>query len=236
MYPHVRMKSAPLSRQKAKILERKSLSTRCTLLRLAASTDFHWTPGQYLVVFGQEDGGKPSYFSFASALRYDAPGVFDLAVTEPSIFTPTDGAEVDCVWVAPPSGGFPLSRIASASRLVLIGMGSGIAPLRALTQYLDAQKETSPQITLLHGARAASEAMFSDEFSLAKDGVDYRLILSAPGAEWTGRIGRVQSHLDDLPLEDSEFCLCGSTEMVFQVQQLLFERGVPEDRITAQGA
>lgn len=222
-------------RLKARLLEYRPISASLSLIRFAAPSDFSWSPGQYVVLYSQEQGGEPSYYSIASAPDAAAPGVFELATSKPSIIAPLEAPLLEEIWFEPPTGGFPLARMTRESRLVLIGMGTGIAPLRAVAQFFQRRPDESPRITILHGARTLPDAIFADEFSNADAKIDFRLTLSVPSENWSGKVGRVQAHLDELLTEGAEFWLCGSPDMVSDLRQRLLRSGVDESRIAAQG-
>ena len=65
----------------------------------------------------------------------------------------------------------------------------------------------------------------------------YLPILSQPVAAdgWAGRTGYVQSHLGELKVADSRFCVCGKLEMVSEVVAWLVARGAPPQDVFAEG-
>jgi len=139
-------------------------------------------------------------------------------------------------FLSAPSGGPPWSLVQGAAHLILIGMGTGIAPLRALSQArLD--RATAPgSLTLIQGARTLGDCLFYDELSaLGSAQLDYRPVLSQPEPSWSGRRGYVQEHLADLPLGDAYVCICGKLAMVEEVTARLGKLGVDGARIFSEG-
>lgn len=226
----------------AKIQKVTRLSPRVLGLRVSAPRDFSWLAGQHLPVSGKAVGGEVGYYSIASAPTAQAPGEFELAVLAESL--PVEG-EVGVgtpIFLGRASGAMPLGRLEQAAKVVLIGMGTGVAPLRATAQYLLSLRHplpdaafTRPHVTLLQGARSRSECFFREEFeSFVGERFSYFPVYSKEVGE-AGRVGRVQQHLDELPLADAEFCICGSKAMVSDVRVLLRDRDVPEERIYSEG-
>lgn len=203
-------------------------------MRLQAPRDYEWTPGQHLALCAAPGEGALGYYSIASAPRHSEPGILEIAAllgSLPKGVSPKEGKEV---WISQPSGEFMIARRRSPERLVLIGMGTGVAPLRAMVQEL-VQRRSLTGVLLLQGARSESDLLFRQEFSSCSErGMEYRPVLSQPTGVWPGRVGRVQQHLDDLDLR-ADFRLCGSPAMVSEVTRSLVERGVPPDQIQGEG-
>ena len=91
----------------------------------------------------------------------------------------------------------------------------------------------SPAFTLLFGVRYESHLLYSEELKeLAVRYPQFRFwpTLTRPEAGWTGRQGRVQTHLAEAIGErrDLDFYLCGLKEMVDEVRGIL--KGMGFDR------
>lgn len=203
-------------------------------IRLQAPLDYEWTPGQHLALRAAAQDSVLGYYSIASAPRHSEPGILEIAALVGSLpkgVTPQEGNEI---WISRPNGKLMIGSVRSPATLVLIGMGTGVAPLRAMVQELG-ERRSLTGATLLQGARSESELLFRQEFfSCTEQGMDYRPVLSKPTGAWPGRAGRVQQHLDDLDLR-ADFRLCGSSAMVSEVTRALVERGVFQDQIKAEG-
>lgn len=224
----------------ATIREVTRLSPRVVGLVVEAPTDFEWLAGQHLPVSGQPRGGELGYYSIASAPRSLGPGCFELAVAEDSWPLAGEIEPGTALFVGPPSGALPLGRLMDARRVVLVGMGTGVAPLRATVQSLLAEDEKGrrgrPHVTLIQGARSLEECFFREEFeALRGRRFTYRPVLSQELGAYTGLRGRVQQHLDELPTTEVEYCLCGSKAMVEDVSARLLALGVSSECIFAEG-
>lgn len=107
-----------------------------------------------------------------------------------------------------------------------IATGTGIAPCRAYIR-------THPALdaTIFHGVRHAAELYFRDEFS----SFAYHPCLSADNQSDCFS-GRVTHLLKDTPCPpDAHYYLCGAYEMIYEVQDLLLDKGISPDHIFNEG-
>ena len=113
-----------------------------------AAPSFDFIPGQFLQVYAPS--GKASYFAIASA-----PGErhYDLLVKRADgcskeLFDLPIGAAVRVV--GPQGKGFPLASHTGRD-VLLIGVGTGIAPLRSVRGWASARRAEFGRVILLHG-------------------------------------------------------------------------------------
>jgi CDP-4-dehydro-6-deoxyglucose reductase len=165
------------------------------------------------------------------------PGEFELGVSN-------DGgkgllAEIapgKTLFVSSPAGSFVWQRRSSST--LLIGIGTGVAPLRAMLQAaLDFETERS--VTLLYGARSEAEILWNAEFvhlSRAESRFRFEPTLSQAGPHWQGRRGRVQDHLAELASDvpDASVYICGKTSMVADSIALLLDLGIDPERVSSE--
>ena len=216
----------------ARVLEVRRLSDRVLRITLSGPADFLWTPGQHVAVSARPSGEEPSYYSIASAPTPQAPGRFDLAVSETALRVGALLSPDSEIWLSRAGGGVP-SEFLSAEELVLVGMGTGVAPLRSIVH---AATNRAQRITLVQGARRLSDCLFFDEFQeLRSERFEYRPVLSGKNEGWAGRLGRVQLHLENLASSQASFCVCGSRAMVEEVRAVLLRSGALPESIFGEG-
>jgi CDP-4-dehydro-6-deoxyglucose reductase, E3 len=219
------------------VVHRESLSETVLLVRLRRDAhDFVWMPGQHVKAASPLAPEVFHYYSIASAPDPSAPGEFELAVSRAA--SPEVLAELQ------PGGSLLVSRARGAffwepgeGATLLVGMGTGIAPLRAMLQAALA-RSTQP-VRLLFGARTEADLLFRAEFEeRARQEPHFRFepTLTQPSSQWTGARGRVQDHLARVMqgLESVRAYLCGNIAMVGDAIACLNGLGVSESAIRAE--
>ncbi|HEY3443510.1 MAG TPA: FAD-binding oxidoreductase [Paludibaculum sp.] len=121
---------------------------------------------------------------------------------------------------------------------VFIATGTGIAPFRA---FLGAEPVRSHdgRVTLLFGARYAEGLLYRAEFDqMVADRPGFRFLptITQPAADWAGRTGRVQHHLEEAldGRTGIDVYICGLKAMVDEVRDLLKARGFDRKQIISE--
>src|SRR5437763_13402135 len=177
---------------------------------------------------------EPAYFAFASAPEDRELEILVKRTIGASValFDMNEGDEVELLGVA--GHGFDLERMRGRD-LVLVAMGTGVAPLRSALRHVLKQKDEFGKLVVLYGARTPDDFCYRDETEGWEDaGVELRQVISRPGDhDWSGSTGYVQSLLDHvLPDLKSPLALvCGSREMIAQTRHRLERMGFPADAI-----
>ena len=131
----------------------------------------------------------------------------------------------------------------SNKTMVLIGAGSGIAPLKSILEEQLSNTDKDPlakrSIYFFYGARAEQDLLYCHEFfQLSKQYPQFKYfpVLSQPSGDWTGARGYTQellnSHLEGInQLNRLEFYLCGPAKMMTDTMKLLQEKHVDASNI-----
>jgi NAD(P)H-flavin reductase len=194
--------------------------------------NFAFIPGQFLHL--RAPSGDASYFAVASA-----PGApyFDVLVKRAQgasreLFDLPVGSTVSVV--GPQGKGFPLDAYEGFD-VLLIGVGTGIAPLRSVVGWVLAHRKRFGRLTLLYGVLTPSHWCYRSDFgSWQAAGVHTRVtVTSTEGLAWNGPVGFVQALLAGAEIDPQRTvaCLVGMKEMVNANTEILIQRGVPTDRI-----
>jgi len=213
----------------------------------ADSDPLDFEPGQYLTI-GVESNGKliQRPYSVASSPRDMGDGYeFYVRLVYGGLFTPL-------LWRLPvghgmslrgPKGKFVLEPDDDRQH-VFISSGTGIAPFISMMKTLITDGSPRPAI-VLHGASYEYDLGYRELMEEWQRDGTYPLTYvpsvsrhNAPeNAGWTGRAGRVEAVVpqayDELGLtpENSIAYICGNPDMITAVDQLLLERGFPEEHI-----
>jgi CDP-4-dehydro-6-deoxyglucose reductase, E3 len=233
--PDVEVRSLPCRIER---LTRVSSDVMSVVLRLPAVEGFHFRPGQYLdVMLG---GGRRRSFSIASA---PADGqALELHVRRASStgFTGQvfdEMATGQLLRIEGPLGQFWL-RGESSRPPLLIGGGTGYAPLRAMLRQLIADGDRRALI-LYWGSRSAADLYEHDWLTaLARDrpGFDYRPVLSDPAAadvDWQGRTGLVHEAVlaDHRDLAGFDVYASGPPAMIESIRAIFPRHGLPREQL-----
>lgn len=131
----------------------------------------------------------------------------------------------------------------SQKTMVLLGAGSGMAPLKSLIEEQVAIKNIENinlrNIHFFYGARSEDDLLYADEFyrfAENNESFHYYPTLSKPSDDWLGATGYAQEilslnfetlgHIDDL-----EFYLCGPKNMMTETINFLKAKGVKDSAI-----
>jgi NAD(P)H-flavin reductase len=226
-------------RLRVELLDRSVLSSRVHRLRFVARSPFRWAAGQHLVIVRSQGQAVFVPYSIASAFDPEMPGQFDLAVTVPSGTPAFDqilpGGELE---IEGPFGEFVWQAAPSPAAL-FIGVGTGVAPLRALIQE-ELARASETKLLLLAGHRLPEDVLFADDLArLAAAHPRFRFVptLTFGGAAWPGQHGRVQAQVLAAVqlLGPLDAYVCGRLDMVSEVAALLEAHGVARPRIKTEG-
>ena len=216
---------------------------RTRLLRLTLpDRDFVFQAGQ-AVMAGLAESPTRSAYSIASPPSLAARGTLELLVPADGAFGEAglDPATVvgRALTIEGPIGGFGVPPAAEGAPLLLVGGGTGIAPLRSVALDRLDRASAAPMV-LLYSARTADEFAFGDEFAALDRGgrlrVHQTVTRDERTTEWPGRSGRVDDALlaAALPGRDAWCLVCGPAGFVGTVAASLEGLGVPAGRIVVE--
>lgn len=167
---------------------------------------------------------QPGYFAIASEpSRKDAfefvikhrPGIAALlASLEPGASVEVEG---------PMGHGFDLGAH-KGSDVYLIGVGTGVAPLRSVWRELITHREDFGSVHIYCGFLTPCHRLLTDELeALAEHGIEVSVSVTNGSEDWNGPIGYVQDALrHDAPSgQNSVACLAGMNAMVDACRETL---------------
>jgi NAD(P)H-flavin reductase len=184
-----------------------------------AVTDAYIRPGQYVELaldgetafYAMSRGPTRSRGELELLVRTSGDG-FGAALAALPVGTALDVS-------MPVGAGFPVEDVRERP-VILVGVGTGIAPLRALLHELDAPSR------LYYGHRAEADFAYGRELDEMSEVIR---VVSNPAPDWRGLVGRVQDALRDRPpprLAGAVAFVCGPEEMVDEVRAWFTDRGV----------
>ena len=144
----------------------------------------------------------------------------------------------DVFEVRGPIGGYFTWSADEGGPLLLVGGGSGLAPLMSMLRHR-AARTAAVQVHLLASARSPDDALYLDELAglEPREGlrVEHTYTREAP-AGWSGRRGRIDAAMlaDVSPGIGARCFVCGPTPFVEHVADLLVAAGHDPGRIHAE--
>lgn len=207
-----------------KVIQNKIVSEHYKVLQLEKYCDFK--AGQ-IIGISLQTGLPTRMYSIASGERDESIDIlyslYPNGEVTPQLWQLKAG---DTVQASHPSGRFE----ANPHAMTWIAAGTGIAPFVAM---LRSAKQSN--IQLIHGARQSDEFYNAAEFDKIL-GSNYIRCISQPTNEPNYFNGRVSDYLRTQQTIDRSryYLLCGGSEMVVEVRDLLLSRGVSFLNIAAE--
>lgn len=196
-------------------------------------TVFPFVPGQLVVL--SLPGLKPAYFAIASAP--EEQGYLDVLIrqgkgTSGAIFDLEVGAEIE---VSNPTGkGFPLDAH-KGKNLLLISVGTAIAPMRSVLRSLLRRRGEFGEVMLFQGVLTPQHFPYEEEMEdWSRQGIQvYRTVTFPENTGWTGYSGFVQGVLEVVKPNphNTIVYLAGMKEMIEQSTELLKRLGFQAEDI-----
>lgn len=199
----------------------------------------HTVPGQYVkAALWRDDVPRP----YAIATRPDVAQL-ELLVKLPVGDAPAEERRAALLSMLPgekvrvsraEGRGYPLDELRGQDVLV-VGVGTGIAPLRSLVETMLLERPAYGDVTLLYGVQRPDDLAFRGRFG-PWAGLSVRVVpvVSRPGdSGWSGAVGYVQDHLPKVLSHPgrTRAIVCGLPEMDRVVSARLLELGVGPERI-----
>lgn len=205
-------------------------------------------PGQYVQVRAMDGGdGNVLFLAVASAPSSDSESpIFEFLIKKTDsngwLTSLTTGATIEMSQVM--GSGFRLKENLEGYKydfptqnVILLAAGSGLAPIKAAAE--SGQLEISAggrTARLYYGERSAADLCYVDRFAMWEQqmGIQVVPVLSQPDDQWEGRIGYVQTALEEDGVPIPRNCgalLCGMKGMTEACKSILVKAGVFEGRV-----
>ncbi|WP_457300898.1 ferredoxin reductase [Phyllobacterium sp. P5_D12] len=226
--------------QRATITEIVRQTPRVVSFFLQPSEPLAYRPGQHVDVRLSAPDGYQAQRSYSIASTPEQGEIIELAIErledgEVSAFFHEVAKIGDEIELRGPIGGHFIWTVEDGAPILLIGGGSGVAPLISMVRHRAAQQSLAP-ILLLYSARTSDELIFHDElqmFNQSGNGFDLVLTLtrepSSQESDYTRRIdpAMIVDVLARMPSQPKEVFVCGSNAFVNAAADALIGADVP---------
>jgi ferredoxin-NADP reductase len=205
------------------LISRRDLTDSAYVLRFERN-GFIFTPGQHINVGIIEDDDRP--YSVYSGVNDDYIEILIKEVKNGNISTKLKLLQLgDSVSVGQPHGSFTIeAELKTASNFLFISTGTGISPYHSFVRSYPGL-----EYKIIHGIRYSYESYDNETY-----GDRY---ISCVTQDVRGDFrGRVSDYLENQYLVMSDFYfLCGNTEMIDEIFELLIKRGLDKMQIKSEG-
>jgi len=226
-------------RFQSRVLEKTFLSDSVLRLRISRPDNFNYYAGQYLTIFKSDTLGRS--YSLASVPAVDPYLEFHIQVLpngKVSQWLAHEIAVNEPVVISEPLGNCIYTGDAKNNPLLLIGTGTGLAPLMGIVRQA-INENHQPEIRIYHGVRTNADLYLDKDLkSLAErhDNLHYfpcvtRELPTEPGAR-QGR-ANVLALEDNRALKDVSVYICGNPDMVNSTKRQIFLAGASLQNIHA---
>ncbi len=204
---------------------------------------FTHLPGQFLT-FSLPVGGRTVRRNYTIASTPTRAGHCEVTIKreEQGLFSRHMHEMVkvgDLVSITAPSGRFTFAG-ADTRPIALLAAGVGITPLMSILRYLTDQ-HWAGQVYLVYSNKTERDIIFREEIErLQRQFPNIHVVLTltrADGAVWDGHLGRIDAGLIQRVIPDvsnTQFYLCGPTEMLTGTRGILRDLGVDEVNIRTE--
>jgi CDP-4-dehydro-6-deoxyglucose reductase len=222
----------------ARVMEKTLLAENVVRLRLVlpAAQRLQFLAGQYIDVL--LPGGKRRAFSIASSPSLENELELHIRHVEGGDFTGhvfDDLKERDILRLEGPLGNFFVRNDQPDRPMIMMGGGTGFAPLKSMIESLLEQGDTRP-VHLFWGARTANELYLDalpSRWAAENEHIRYRRALSESGPDDSAFAGLVhEAVLADHPdLSDFDVYMSGPPAMIEAAKKAFAEHHLPEHRL-----
>jgi CDP-4-dehydro-6-deoxyglucose reductase len=200
------------------------------ILRLPPTANFGYNSGQYVNLSKGEI--KRSY-SVANAFKENGSLTFFIKKYEKGVMSHywfQEAKANDLLRMEGPLGSFFL-RETNKKNIIFLATGTGIAPVKAILEHVQANKEiyADKVFWLFFGARYAND-VFWEPTTIELKKLHYTKALSREKLTFAGVKGYVQDALlkANIDLEDAQVYACGSNEMIQAAKKICIENKLSE--------
>lgn len=221
-----------------KVEFKENLAGKNYLVRIGFDEKVDFVPGQYTSLKVNEEGMRRSYSvaSLPGGKSIDVlVDISPMGIGSKYILGLKVGDEVEVLGFL---GRFTVdqSLLFEAKHILFLATGTGIAPLKPMIEDLLYKKHYPGEVRLIWGMRHEEDLYWlkeMDNINRDFDNFKFDVVLSQPTGDWPGFKGHLGVLVEQLLVDWSKTLayLCGSPEMIADIEKKLKEKGVPEERV-----
>jgi NAD(P)H-flavin reductase len=143
----------------------------------------------------------------------------------------------DTLGLRGPFGTFFDTESMAGKDLLLISGGCGLAPMRALIQWVEDRRHDFGEVTILYGAKSPQDVLYQEELALWKQSRHMTCKVTVDrvtsGTCWDGQLGLLTTLMPDLQIHPRRTVavIVGPPVMYRHVIKALYDHAVPQENI-----
>ncbi len=213
--------------KKHKILEKKKVTEDTYFFRV--KSDVYHLPGHFVEISVLGVGEAP--ISIASYKENSMDFLIrDVGNVTRAICKLKEG---DNFFIRGPYGrGYPM-RCFEGNEIILIGGGTGTAPLRGVIQYIQKNREKYRDIDIFLGFRDPKNILFKNDLKEWKSKFNLCLTVDKGDSKWKGKCGLITKILEKSKINNKNkiVLICGPPIMIKFTLEVLKKLGFNDDQI-----
>jgi len=117
--------------------------------------------------------------------------------------------------------------------IIILGGGTGVAPLRGVIKYVEKTRNNYPRVDIFLGFRTPADILFKDEISGWKNFSNFYITVDKADANWKGNTGFVMPLMEKAKINKSNTIAitCGPPIMIKFIIEKLKEMGFDDSQI-----
>ncbi|MBN2422578.1 FAD/NAD(P)-binding protein [Candidatus Woesearchaeota archaeon] len=139
----------------------------------------------------------------------------------------------DKIGVRGPYGnGFPMDKF-KGKDLVIVGGGTGVAPIRTVIEYVEKHRQDYGEVHLFFGFRSPEEFLFKYDYDRWKEKFNFTITIDKPYEGWSGNVGFLNSIIEQsgIKAENRIVIICGPPIMIKVTVQSLEKIGFTDEQV-----
>ncbi len=127
--------------------------------------------------------------------------------------------------------GYPMEDF-KGKNIVAVGGGTGVAPLRSVLKYIEANRKDFGDVQIFLGFRSPEDILFKKDIKTWEKKFDLNLTVDKASRKWKGCVGVVTKMLEEKGVKkDSIIVACGPPIMIKFVIECLKKKGIDDKQI-----
>lgn len=129
---------------------------------------------------------------------------------------------------------YPMDKF-KGNNLIIVGGGSGVAPLKGLVEYITANKNDFKDVLLFFGFRTPEDVLFKKKLDVWKNRfnmyINFDMIKGK--TQYGGKEGFVTERVKEIVQDnkDTIVFICGPPIMITKISEILLNKGFDEEQI-----